>query len=107
MQWAKPGDLPSRLFPIPMEKLPELVPPGQKIGTISAKAAAATGIAEGIPVIACGSDKGCETIGMGVLDQEMASLSFGTTATVQTTTRKYFEALTFLPSLSGADSRPL
>lgn len=97
MQWAKPGDLPSRLFPVPMEKLPELVTPGQRIGTITPKAAAETGIAEGTPVIACGSDKGCETIGMGVLDQEMASLSFGTTATVQTTTRKYFEPLTFLP----------
>ena len=97
MEWAKPGDLPSRLFPIPAEKLPQLVSPGQKIGEITARAAAETGICEGTPVIACGSDKGCETIGMGVLNQKMASLSFGTTATVQTTTRKYFEPLTFLP----------
>ena len=97
MRWAKSRELPRRLFPIIKEKLPYIVPPGEKIGKITSKAALQTGIPEGISVIACGSDKGCETIGMGVLDQKMASLSFGTTATVQTTAKKYFEPLSFLP----------
>jgi len=49
-------------------------------------------------VIACGSDKGCETLGAGVITQNMASLSFGTIATVQTTSDKYFEAIKLLPA---------
>ncbi len=100
MQWGKPGELlnfANRCFPIEPEKLPELVQPGDRIGVITDKASRQTGIAAGIPVIACGSDKGCETIGMGVLSPTMASLSFGTTATVQTTSKRYFETLPFMP----------
>ena len=40
---------------------------------------------------------GCETLGAGVTNQKMVSLSFGTTATVQTTSQKYFEAIPFMP----------
>ncbi len=97
VSWAKKGELPSKLFPIEEEKLPRLIAPGEQIGEISQNASRQTGLAKGTPVIACGSDKGCETIGMGVLDQRMASLSFGTTATIQTTSGKYFEALSFMP----------
>ena len=47
--------------------------------------------------MACGSDKGCETLGSGVLDASTASLSFGTTATVQTTSPAYFEPIRRMP----------
>ena len=97
IRWAKKMELPSLLFPVEAEKLPEIVAPGQLLGKITSAAAAATGLTEGISVIACGSDKGCETIGAGVIDQTMASLSFGTTATVQTTTGRYFEPIRFMP----------
>ena len=97
-RWAEGKELGRFLFPIPKDKLPDIIKPGEVLGKISAVASAATGIAEGTPVIACGSDKGCETIGMGVLNPGMASLSFGTTATVQTTTKKYFEPLKFMPA---------
>ncbi|MCG8570128.1 MAG: FGGY-family carbohydrate kinase [Spirochaetes bacterium] len=97
--WSKPGrELNARVFPVEHEKLPELVKPSAIIGNITIEAARVTGITEGTPVIACGSDKGCETIGMGVIDQNMASLSFGTTATVQTTSHYYFEPLRFMPA---------
>ncbi|MEJ2718839.1 MAG: FGGY-family carbohydrate kinase, partial [Deltaproteobacteria bacterium] len=69
---------------------------------VSEAASQQTGIPAGIPVIACGSDKGCETIGTGVVNDRMASLSFGTTATVQTTTRTYFEPLRFMPPYPAA-----
>jgi sugar (pentulose or hexulose) kinase len=98
MVWAKPGGLTGRMFPVDGEKLPEIVPPGQVLGEITRKAAEATGIPPGTPVIAAGSDKGCETIGMGVVDPAMASLSFGTTATVQTTYHKYVEPIRFMPA---------
>lgn len=95
-KWAH-RDLKNRLFPVEQEKLPELVKPGELIGKLSIDAANATGLPSGTPVIACGSDKGCETLGMGVLNETMASLSFGTTATVQTTARRYYEPLKFMP----------
>jgi len=97
MKWASKRGLTSKLFPIEREKLPDIVKPGELIGKVCEKASEQTGIPEGIPVVACGSDKGCETIGMGVVDETMASLSFGTTATVQTTSRRYFEPLRFMP----------
>lgn len=96
--WAAKKELSAKLFPIHRSKLVELVQPGQKIGEISDKAAHETGLKPGTPVIAAGSDKGCETVGMGVIDGTMASLSFGTTATVQTTSKKYFEPLKFMPA---------
>ena len=88
----------AKLYPVETDKLPELVPPGSKLGDISKKAAIETGLPVGLPVIACGSDKGCETIGMGVLNENRASLSFGTTATIQTTSKKYLEPIRFMPS---------
>jgi sugar (pentulose or hexulose) kinase len=97
MEWAEGPDLFAMLFPVEPEKLPELVTPGEALGTVTLKAFQATGIEQGVPVIACGSDKGCETVGAGVIDETMVNLSFGTTATVQTTTKRYFEALPFMP----------
>jgi len=97
-RWASKRELSSKLFPVEPNKLPELVKPGDRIGVVSPESAKETGIPEGIPVISCGSDKGCETIGMGVLNERSASLSFGTTATVQTTTRTYFEPIRFMPA---------
>jgi sugar (pentulose or hexulose) kinase len=96
--WAKGRfNLAKALFPVPMEKLPRLVQAGEVIGRICESAASATGIAPGIPVIACGSDKGCETLGAGVMGPKSVNLSFGTTATVQTVTDRYFETLPLIP----------
>lgn len=97
MAWASKRALASRLFPVPEDKLPELVLPGSSVGFITREASRATGIGQGVKVIACGSDKGCETLGAGVVDETMVSLSFGTTATVQTTSRRYFEPIRFMP----------
>jgi sugar (pentulose or hexulose) kinase len=100
--WAASGSLKDKLFPIEKDKQYRLVEAGDPAGGITARAAAETGLAEGVPVIACGSDKSCETLGMGCLDQSIASLSFGTTATVEVTTSKYFEPLPFLPAYCAA-----
>ncbi len=95
--WAGNLSLTRRLFPIEPSKLPMLAEPGKILGNVTPEAAALTGIPAGLPVIACGSDKGCETLGNGVTDPSMVSLSFGTMATVQTTTPKYFEAISLMP----------
>ncbi len=96
--WSRPGSLNAKLFPIPRAKLPEMVRAGEVIGRVTPEAAARTGLPVGIPVIAAGSDKGCETLGMGVTKPGSASLSFGTTATIQTTSRRYFEPLAHMPA---------
>lgn len=100
-KWASRRDIlnfTSRLYPVEKSKLPEILKPGEILGRITEKASEETGLAESLPVIACGSDKGCETLGMGVLNSEMASLSFGTTATIQITSKKYLEPIKFMPS---------
>jgi sugar (pentulose or hexulose) kinase len=97
-KWANPKEvfeISSKLYPVEKDKLPKLIKPGETIGTITEKASELTGIPIGIPVIACGSDKGCETLGMGVTNTRMLSLSFGTTATAQTTTDKYMEPIKY------------
>lgn len=100
-QWANPNNLMAfgaKLYPVEKKKLSELVKPGEIIGNISKHASEEMGLPENLPVVACGSDKGCETLGMGVLSSEMASLSFGTTATIQTTSKKYIEPIKFMPA---------
>ena len=101
-RWCQPGELNALLFPVPLALLPELVPAGTPLGAITAPASLATGLPEGMPVIACCSDKGAETIGSGCVDLATASLSLGTTATVQTTSDRYFESQRFLPAYPAA-----
>lgn len=101
-RWSKPNEQNMQIFPIEEDKLPDIVEPGGELGRVTKKADELTGIPAGLPVIACGSDKGCETLGMGVLDPTKACLSFGSAATVQTTCKKYYEPLRFLPSYPAA-----
>lgn len=101
-QWLKPNNIKWRLFNCRLDQMPKLVPPGQKLGHISAKAAAATGIIEGTPMIAAASDKACESLGSAGLDADTACLSFGTTATVSTTSPNYIEVLKHIPAYTAA-----
>lgn len=101
--WNKSGNIKNCIFNIPLKMLPRLVEPTETLGCISDKAACDTGIPKGLPVIASGSDKGCETLGTGCNNPHMAALSFGTTSTVQITTRKYVEPQKFLPAYPAVD----
>lgn len=97
-KWAGRFRLSRRLFPVEADKLPDLMPAGEVLGLVTPRAAEQTGLQKGIPVFACGSDKGCETLGAGVISASMASLSFGTIATVQTLSEKYMEPVSYLPA---------
>ena len=85
------------IFDAGADKMAELVDSTSVLGHVTAAAAAETGLKEGLPVIACGSDKGCETFGSGVLGHDKASISMGTTATIQFATNKYVEPEQFMP----------
>ena len=100
--WAAASDWKWQAMPIKPSMLPELVPAGTIIGKVNARVALDTGIPEGLPVIAGAADKACEVIGAGCLTPEIACLSYGTTATVNTTTPKYLEATPFIPPYQAA-----
>ncbi|MDR0388378.1 MAG: FGGY-family carbohydrate kinase [Treponema sp.] len=95
--WMKPGDIRRVIFDVDNDKLYDLVEPETVMGKITSVCSVATGIPEGLPLIATGSDKGCETLGLSCLDPRKAALSFGTTATVQLSTRSYLEPLPYMP----------
>lgn len=90
---------PSRcVFDIDSAKLFEIVKPGTKLGGVTAEASKASGIPAGLPLIATGSDKNCESLGLSVISDEKAAISFGTTATLQFSTSKYVEPEPFMPA---------
>jgi len=82
--------------------LPRLIPPGETLGTISEIAAMETGIPAGLPLVAAAADKACEVIGSGSLDPSIGCLSYGTTATINVTNKKYVEAIPLLPPYPSA-----
>lgn len=97
-KWADESLITACLYDAKKKHMPELIEPGEIIGYITKEASKATGIKEGLPLISIGSDKGCETIGTGCVDSKGASLSFGTTATIQMTLDKYIETKKYVPS---------
>jgi sugar (pentulose or hexulose) kinase len=102
LRWAGPRDWKWQALPVDPGMLPDLVPPGQVLGEITASAAEATGIPEGLPLIAAAADKACEVLGAGCVDPRVACLSYGTSATINTTHRRYVEPVPMLPPYPAA-----
>jgi len=100
-QWAGKKDWKWRAMPITQEMLPEVLPAGAELGKINPQAATETGIPEGLPLIASGSDKACEVLGTGCTDAHTGSLSYGSLATINIATDKYVEAIPFYPAYPG------
>jgi sugar (pentulose or hexulose) kinase len=91
-----------RVATLAPDLLPDLVPPGGRLGQITAEAAQATGIPAGLPLIAAAADKACEVVGAGCLEPHIGCLSYGTTATINTTHRKYVEVIPLIPPYPAA-----
>lgn len=102
LAWAKSIDWKWLTTPIRKEMLPELVDPGVPLGAITADAAKHTGIPEGLPLIASASDKACEVLGSGCVTPDVANLSYGTTATVNTNNMRFVEPMPFIPAYPSA-----
>jgi len=100
--WASPMDWKWRALPIRRGQLPDLVPAGSPLGVISSQAAKATGIPEGLPLISAGADKACEVLASGCLTPDTGSLSYGTTATYNSTNTRYIEAIKHVPAYPAA-----
>lgn len=100
--WAKKSDLKWKFISCTRDMMPELVKPGELLGHITPHAAEATGLPVGLPMIAAASDKACEVLGAGGSDPHIGCLSYGTTATINTTTPKYIETIPFIPPYTAA-----
>jgi len=77
---------------MPRDMLFDLVPPGGRLGQVTAAAAQATGIPAGLPVYATANDKAVEALGSG-LEEGTVLLSLGT----------YIAAMTIGSSSRSAD----
>ena len=102
LQWSRPADWKWQALAVAPAQLPELAPVGSVMGTVTETAAAATGIPAGTPVVAAAADKACEILGSGCLAPEIGALSYGTTATINVTTPRYFESTFGNPAYPAA-----
>ena len=102
LRWMAPGSWWWQLLPMDPALLPDLAPPGALLGHLTAGAATATGLPAGLPVVAAAADKACEVLGSGALEPHVGCLSYGTTATVNVTERRYVEPYRFLPPYPAA-----
>lgn len=101
-KWASSWDWKWQALKIKKSMLPKLIRPGYPMGKISPEAAQATGIPAGLTLYAAGSDKACEVLGSGSLNTNTACLSYGTTATINVTSKSYREHVRFLPAYPAA-----
>jgi sugar (pentulose or hexulose) kinase len=100
--WAASNHWYWQALAIEPEKLVDLVPVGSQLGKITQAASQQTGIPAGLPLIASAADKACEVLGAGSLAPNVACLSYGTTATINTTHKKYIEIIPLIPPYPAA-----
>ncbi|MDO4289247.1 MAG: FGGY-family carbohydrate kinase [Eubacterium sp.] len=103
--WCGPWAIKRQIIQIEREKLCELVDSCEVMGFVTAEAAAQTGLPQGLPFVGSGTDKGCETLGVGCVTPEVASVSLGTQATVEVTSEKYYELVPFYPPFPAVDPK--
>lgn len=75
--WTENTEL-MKMFHLTRNQLLELKKPGEILGYVTREAAAATGIPEGIPVVATANDKAVEALGAGLMQGNAGLVSLGT-----------------------------
>jgi len=75
-------------FDIPRKLLPPLMRSGERVGSLSREAAAATGLRSGTPVFVGGADTQCSLLGAGAIEPDAIGATLGTTTPVQTVVRE-------------------
>ncbi len=100
--WEAPSGWKWQAVQVEKDKLPDLVPVTSVLGYITPEASAATGIPVGLPLIAAAADKATEVLGAGCLEPNLACLSYGSSATINTTHKKYIEVIPLIPPYPAA-----
>ena len=101
-KWYAENAMKGVIFGIPQRMLCELKQPGEVLGVISDELAKEVGLPKGIKLFASGSDKACETLGLGALSKDMGAISYGTASTIEVSNQKYHEPEPFLPAYPAA-----
>ena len=101
-KWQGEKAMKGIIFGVPKRMLFPLKQPGEIVGVISDNIAEECGLPKGIKLIATGSDKACETIGLGALSKDVGAISYGTASTIEVSNQKYHEPEPFLPAYPAA-----
>ena len=86
-----------QIFNIEQSKLARIAPTTKIMGYITQEISERTHLKKGTPLIASGSDKACETAGVGCIKEGIGSISLGSQVTMQVTTNRYYELTRFVP----------
>ncbi len=100
--WYKDHALKGDIFGVRRDQCCKLVQQGENMGPILDEVAKKYHLPKGIPVYASGSDKACETVGLAALSPQIAAISYGTASTIELSSKKYVEPVTFLPDYPAA-----
>jgi sugar (pentulose or hexulose) kinase len=100
--WSGRFDWKWQAVPMDRGKLVDLQPPASILGELTLQASQALSLPPGLPLVAAAADKACEVIGSGALDPQIGCLSYGTTATINSTHRKYIEIIPLIPPYPSA-----
>lgn len=101
-EWYPDGALKGCIYGIKNSLLPELKKQGEVLGVIRDQVADECGLPKGIKLFASGSDKACETVGLGALSKDIAAISYGTASTIEVSNTVYHEPEKFLPAYQAA-----
>ena len=101
-KWYGEKALKAAIFGVPRRMMFEIRQPGSFLGEFSKEICKETGLPEGIKLYASGSDKACETVGLGALDKSIGAISYGTASTIEVSNQKYHEPEPFLPAYPAA-----
>jgi sugar (pentulose or hexulose) kinase len=102
LAWAKSSDWKWQAVPMDPSVLPDLVEISSQLGEITDEASEATGIPKGTALIASAADKACEVLGSGGLYPQIGCIGYGTTATINTTHKRYVEVIPLIPPYPSA-----
>ena len=100
--WASPRNWKWHAVQVESRMLPELVQAGEVLGQVQDRAAEDSGIPAGTPIVATGTDKACEALAAGCLDEDTGCLSLGTQASVLLNAQRYFEPVRLIPAFPAA-----
>ncbi|TKB47306.1 carbohydrate kinase [Ferrimonas sediminicola] len=101
-RWAPQGNWRWHALSLTPSQMPQLVAPGELLGHLADEVAERLGLPAQLPVVAAGGDKACEILGSGGHQEGVASLSFGTTATVNVVSSRYREIVPLMPAYPAA-----
>lgn len=101
-EYDKSYGIKRQLFNVEQRKLANVIPSTNVIGSILDEVCERAGLKKGTVLIASGSDKACETIGVGCTEEGIGSISLGSQVTIQVSTNRYYELTRFVPPFCSA-----